>query len=43
MSYIIEIERDIAKGEGTLKYKNGTIFVNTPCWFELTNRIPERK
>jgi len=43
VSYAIEIERDIATGEGTLNYENGAITVNTTCWFELTNRIPERR
>ncbi len=43
MSYLIEVERDISKGTGTLTYKHGTVSVVTPCWFELANPIPAKK
>lgn len=39
MAYLIEVERVLSKGTGTLSYKHGAISVNTQCWFELSNPI----
>ena len=43
MNYTIEVKRNITKGTGTLKFKNGSVSVNTKCWFELENPIPAKK
>jgi len=42
MGYIINVTRDIATGSGTLHYRHGDIAVDTRCWFQLQNPIPEK-
>jgi len=39
MTYLIEINRNLLKGTGTLTYNKGNISVNTQCWFELGKPI----
>jgi len=39
MAYLIEVERNLLKGTGTLIYKHGSVSINTQCWFELAKPI----
>ena len=43
MSYLIEVERDTATGSGRLNYRHSNISVDTTCWFQLKNPIPEKR
>ncbi len=43
MSYIIEVQRNLLKGTGTLTYTFGTVSVSTTCWFEQANPIPAKR
>ena len=43
MNYLIEVERDTATGKGRLSYSHSDITVDTPCWYQLENPIPEKQ
>ena len=43
MDYIVEVERDIATGSGRLSYHHSDTSVDTTCWFQLKDPIPEKR
>ena len=43
MGYLIEVERDTATGSGSLSYHHGDVTIDTPCWYQLKNPIPEKR
>ena len=42
MTYTINVERELSKATGTLSYHHGDACVETSCWYQLENPIPEK-